>query len=101
MTPAPLRRRSFTANLNVDYKAVRNHAASAGAALALARCRRRLNACSPPQPAPASSYMCTTVDLVSEEGRKVRLSATMSERPGGQGLVYATATCLFIVAKKD
>lgn len=64
----------FTANLTVDYKS----------------------------PMPALSWVCATIDVVSVEGRKVRLSATMSDRPGGiGGTVYATASCLFIVAAKD
>ncbi len=64
----------FTANLNVDYKA----------------------------PVPAASWLCITVDLLSEEGRKIRLAATVSDAPGEEArTVYATATCLFIVAAKD
>ena len=61
----------FTANLNVDYKA----------------------------PAPASEWLCCTVTVESVEGRKVRLAATLSDAP--EGKVYAAATCLFIVARKD
>jgi len=53
------------------------------------------------QPAPANSYLCTTVELESVDGRKVRFRATVSERPNGEGHLYATASCLFIVAKKD
>ena len=63
----------FTANLSVDYKA----------------------------PAPAGRWLCCTVAVVAEEGRKVRLQATLSDEPDAAGTVYATATCLFIVARKD
>ena len=63
----------FTANLSVDYKA----------------------------PAPAGRWLCCTVAVVSEEGRKVRLAATLSDEPDAGGAVYATATCLFSVARKD
>ncbi len=62
----------FTANLNIDYKS----------------------------PAPAGTWLCTTVSVVAEEGRKVRLEATLADAPEG-GVTYATATCLFIVARKD
>ena len=63
----------FTANLNIDYKA----------------------------PAPAAAWLCATVTVVSVEGRKVRLAATLSEEPDGAGTVFAAATCLFVVARKD
>ena len=63
----------FTANLNIDYKA----------------------------PAPASSWLCATVRVTGEEGRKVRLEATLSDAPDGQGTVFAAATCLFVVARKE
>jgi acyl-CoA thioesterase FadM len=72
---APTRGGGFTANLNVDYKA----------------------------PLPARSWVCVMVDVVGIEGRKVRLSATLSDRPHDEdgATVFATATCLFIVAAKD
>ena len=63
----------FTANLTVDYKA----------------------------PVPAGSWIATSVELLSLEGRKVRLAASVSERPRGEGKLYASATCLFIVARKE
>jgi len=64
----------FTANLTVDYKS----------------------------PLSALTWVCTTIDMVSVEGRKVRLSATVSDRPGGVGgTIFATASCLFIVAAKE
>lgn len=73
---APERGPGFTANLNVDYKA----------------------------PVPAQSWLCITVDVLSEEGRKVRLAATVADAPlldcGDEATVFATATCLFIVAAK-
>jgi acyl-coenzyme A thioesterase PaaI-like protein len=62
----------FTASLTVDYKA----------------------------PAPASSWLLCSVTVVSEEGRKVRLAATLADGAPG-GTVFATASCLFIVARKD
>ena len=64
---------SFTANLTIDYKA----------------------------PVPSLTYLCICVDLQSVEGRKVRLTATVSDRPDGKGTLYVTASALFIVAKKD
>jgi acyl-coenzyme A thioesterase PaaI-like protein len=69
----PTRGKGFTANLTVDYKA----------------------------PVPAGEWISTSVELLSVEGRKVRLQATVSQRPRGQGTLYATASCLFIVARKE
>ena len=64
----------FTANLSIDYKA----------------------------PTPSLTWICATIDLVSVEGRKVKLSATVSDRPGGEGgTIFASASCLFIVAAKE
>ncbi len=71
---APVRGPGYTANLNIDYKA----------------------------PAPAGRWLCATVRVLSEEGRKVRLEATLADAPEGEGgAVFATATCLFVVARKE
>jgi hypothetical protein len=37
----------------------------------------------------------------SVEGRKVKLAATVADRPGDAAQVFATASCLFVVARKD
>lgn len=63
----------FTANLNVDYKA----------------------------PVPAGSWLCITVRETGVEGRKVRLAATVADGPSSDAKVYAAASCLFVVARKD
>lgn len=63
----------FTANLSVDYK----------------------------HPVPAQSWVCVTVELVSVEGRKVRLAARVTSSTDDDATLFASATCLFIVAAKD
>jgi predicted thioesterase len=52
-------------------------------------------------PVPSGSWICVTVDLVSVEGRKVRLAARVTSSHEEDATLFASATCLFIVAAKD